>query len=420
MSRTVVIGAGVVGALSAIELLRHGHKVTIVEPEDPGGEQAASYGNGCWLSSHSVIPTSEPGIWKKVPGYLSDPRGPLSIRPGYLPQAAPWLLRFIKAGGTEARMRRIAASLRSLTAGAPQLHADVAAEAGIADLIDATSGLMHVYSSRQAFEKERLGWEIRRSLGIGWEELEGEALRRIQPDLDRSFSFGVLVPEAGHCRAPGRYVAGLVAHAVARGAELVTSHARDFEIENGRLRAVKTDRDTIACSAAVISAGIHSRPLAARAGDRLPLESERGYHAEIDDPEVAPALPIMANEHKFVAIRTLGGLRAAGQVEIGGLKAPPNWNRTAILLERLQALFPDLPRKLAPERVRTWMGHRPSLPDGLPAIGHASATPDIVHAFGHGHIGLVSSARTSRLVAQLVSRDACEIDIARFSPTRFR
>lgn len=38
----VIIGAGIVGAASAIELLRDGHRVTIVEPGDPGGEQAAS------------------------------------------------------------------------------------------------------------------------------------------------------------------------------------------------------------------------------------------------------------------------------------------------------------------------------------------------------------------------------------------
>ncbi|MBL0965691.1 MAG: FAD-binding oxidoreductase, partial [Blastomonas sp.] len=57
----VVIGAGIVGAATALEALSAGFRVTILEPAEPGGEQAASYGNGCWLSPMSVIPPAGPG-----------------------------------------------------------------------------------------------------------------------------------------------------------------------------------------------------------------------------------------------------------------------------------------------------------------------------------------------------------------------
>src|ERR1700735_5133871 len=122
MAHVVVIGAGVVGAASAIELLRDGHRVTIVEPGEPGGEQAASYGNGTLLNPSSVIPMSSPGIWKKVPGYLMDPLGPLSIRWRYLPRLLPWLWRFVRAGATVVRVEAIARALAPLTADAPALH----------------------------------------------------------------------------------------------------------------------------------------------------------------------------------------------------------------------------------------------------------------------------------------------------------
>ncbi|MEP6723042.1 MAG: FAD-dependent oxidoreductase, partial [Variovorax sp.] len=52
----VVIGAGAVGSATAIEALRAGLRVTVVEPDEPGGTQATSYGNAGWLSSHSVVP----------------------------------------------------------------------------------------------------------------------------------------------------------------------------------------------------------------------------------------------------------------------------------------------------------------------------------------------------------------------------
>src|SRR6185312_8510741 len=93
--RVAVIGGGAIGIISAIEALREGHRVTIIEPRTPGGEQAASYGNAGWLSSHSVIPPAEPGVWKKIPKYLSDPLGPLAIRWSYLPKALPWLIKYL-------------------------------------------------------------------------------------------------------------------------------------------------------------------------------------------------------------------------------------------------------------------------------------------------------------------------------------
>src|SRR5665213_4528192 len=112
----VVIGADDAGAATALELLRDGHTVTIVEPGDPGGEQAASYGNGTLLNPSSVIPMASPGLWKKVPGYLADPLGPLAIRWRYLPRLLPWLRRFVTAGSTPAKVARIARALQPLLA----------------------------------------------------------------------------------------------------------------------------------------------------------------------------------------------------------------------------------------------------------------------------------------------------------------
>ena len=90
-----VIGAGIVGACAAVEALRDGHRVTLIEPEQPGGEQAASYGNGAWITEGTLLPISMPGLWRKIPGYLLDPLGPFAIRWNYLPTLLPWLFRFV-------------------------------------------------------------------------------------------------------------------------------------------------------------------------------------------------------------------------------------------------------------------------------------------------------------------------------------
>lgn len=416
--RVAVIGGGAVGVISAIESLREGHRVTIIEPGTPGGEQAASYGNAGWLSSHSVIPPAEPGVWKKIPKYLSDPLGPLAIRWRYLPKAAPWLIRYLLSGWTEQRVEETARALRDLLRDAPLLHQKLADEAGVGHLIE-RQGVLHIYTSREAFEADRLGWSIRRRVGVEWLELSEDEMRQREPDLDRRYRFGVLVEEAGRCRDPGAYVAALAEHAKARGAQFLVAKARGLRLENGKLAAVETDDGEVACDAAVVAAGARSKALAASIGDELPLETERGYHAMIEDPGTGPRLSFQASDAKLVVNWTNKGLRAAGTVEIAGLDAPPDWRRAEVLRDHLLGMFPKLPRDLPKDRVKTWMGFRPSMPDGRPCIGYASRSRDVVYAFGHGHIGLVGSARTGRLVAQLVGGRAPEIPMAPFDPKRF-
>jgi D-amino-acid dehydrogenase len=113
------------------------------------------------------------------------------------------------------------------------------------------------------------------------------------------------------------------------------------------------------------------------------------------------------------------GLRCAGQVEIAGLEAAPNWKRAEILRDHLLRSFPKLPRDLPPERVKVWMGHRPSMPDGLPCLGPAAASPDVLLGFGHGHVGLVAGPRTARILAAMLAGRPPEIPVEPFRPSRF-
>ena len=414
----VIIGGGIVGAASALELLRDGHRVTLVEPGDPGGEQAASYGNGTLLNPSSVIPMSSPGLWKKVPGYLADPLGPLTIRWSYLPKLLPWLWRFVRAGSTAAKVAATARALQPLVADAPALHRALADEAGVGDLM-VRHGVLFVFPDRAAFEAEGLSWRLRRENGTKWLELSEDELRQREPALDRRYRFGLLVEENGQCRDPGAYVAALVRHAVGMGMEHRRARALGFRIEQGRLRAVTTDSGDIACDKAVIAAGARSRDLAAAAGDRVVLETERGYHAVIRDPGIELRHPMMPSDGKMAFAMTPAGLRIGGQVELAGLDAEPNWKRAEVLLRFARTAYPGLPADLPPDRIKVWMGHRPSTPDGLPCLGLASGCRDIVHAFGHGHIGLTAGPMTGRLVADLIAGRTPPFDLAPYAPQRF-
>src|SRR5690606_5405119 len=106
-----VIGAGIVGVSSAAFLQREGFDVTIVDKLDPGF--GTSFGNAGSVSPSAILPVAMPGMMKKLPGWLLDPLGPLTIRWSYLPFITPWLLRFLKHA-TREEVERVATAMRTL------------------------------------------------------------------------------------------------------------------------------------------------------------------------------------------------------------------------------------------------------------------------------------------------------------------
>jgi D-amino-acid dehydrogenase len=411
----IIIGAGIVGTSCALSLVLRGHRVTVVDPEPPGS--ATSAGNAGGLSAGSVVPLSGPGLLRQVPGWLSDPLGPLALRWGYLPHVLPWLIRFIRAG-QPARVARQARALRDLNNSVMSAYAPLIKAAGAERLIR-HAGHVTVYRSAEGLAKDQRGWALRRSLGIDCQALTADELRQMEPALARDFTHGVYISASGHCTEPKALVT-LFAEALTRnGGAIVHQRAHDFVLDGHRAVAVRTESDSHAADAFVIAAGAWSRHLAARVGDRVPLETERGYHVTIRDPGFTLGRPVFDGEGKFAATSMEPGLRLAGTVELAGLKAAPDWRRARHLLAQGRKLFPALPAHLSEDRLSLWMGHRPSLPDSLPVIGPASAARNVFHAFGHGHTGLTGAALTGRIIADLIEGREPPIDIAPFRPDRF-
>src|SRR5260370_11029207 len=91
-----VIGGGVVGLATAVFGQRAGSRGTVYDPLPPGG--GASFGNSGLISVDGCMPVSSPGMLRKIPGWLTDPLGPLAVKPGYFVKALPFLCRRVRAG----------------------------------------------------------------------------------------------------------------------------------------------------------------------------------------------------------------------------------------------------------------------------------------------------------------------------------
>jgi D-amino-acid dehydrogenase len=146
------------------------------------------------------------------------------------------------------------------------------------------------------------------------------------------------------------------------------------------------------------------------------IETERGYHLFLENPSFQPAFPFMVAEASFVVTPMAKGLRCAGIVEFGGLKAAKSAAPITLLHKRIRQVFPDL--EWSGET--TWMGHRPSTPDSLPHIGALAENPNIIFAFGAQHIGLTLGPRMGRMAADIAMGRTPNIDMTPFRPERFR
>lgn len=408
---TVIVGAGVVGLATAAALTQRGQAVTLVDPADPG--MGCSYGNAGCFSLASIMPVGLPGMWRKVPGWLRDPDGPLSIPLRYAPQIAPWLIKLLKSSSPQ-RVRDIADDMSTLLSPTLQYWRPLAQWAGVPELIQ-QNGWAVAYESAAALQGDRFGWQLRAEHGVQIEYLEGRAIRELEPALAPKFTHMAYLPEQAQCVNPLRLSQALQAKLENCGARFIKASVRDFLLRDGKVAAIVTERETIEADHVVIAAGAFSKPLARVLGNDIPLETERGYHTMVETSRPTLLRPVMSGEGKFFATPMEAGLRFAGSVELGGLKLPPAYRRADILLNKGKAMIPDLEIG----KTSRWMGFRPSLPDSKPVIGVSSKAPNACYAFGHGHVGLTAAAATGEIVADLLYGRTPRIDPAPFSPRRF-
>ena len=411
-AETVVIGGGIIGLAIASCLRERGRPVLLLDRK--GIALEASYGNAGAFAFSDVMPLASPGIMRKAPRWLLDPLGPLTIPPRYLPRIAPWLFRFWRASRPD-RVRHSILTQVGMMRLAEQEMSALAARHGLTSMIHA-DGALELYESEEEWRASLPGWELRAAHGIAFRHLRGGEIAALQPGLSPRIRVATFVPGWKTVTDPHLFARAWAARLQEQGLIFRQAEVRAVRPdEGGRVSVHLADGTELTASRAVIACGAWSRPLALALGDRIPLETERGYNTTLPPGAFDLRRQLTFGAHGFVVTPIGGGVRVGGAVELGGLSAPPNYARSQALLDKAATFLP---------RLRTtggtqWMGFRPSLPDSLPVIGPSRASPRILYAFGHGHLGLTQSAATGRLIADLITGQEPPLDPAPFRAGRF-
>ncbi|KAF5887667.1 FAD-binding oxidoreductase [Rhizobium sp. PEPV16] len=410
-----VVGAGLVGLCTALWMQRMGHRVTIIDPAPPLGNasyrQACSYGNACTFAPHGVVPVATPGVIWRVPGMLLNPLGPLAIVWRYLPQLVPWLRAFLASSG-KSEVERIAGTLAVLLSHADAAWQPLVTQAG-AERLKRHDGCLYLYKTEAQFRAADAENALRERHGVAMGRLDRADIKNMEPDLAPLYHKGVLFCDAYVFSSPRQLAFALAQAVINGGGQIVRGEVSAIEPRDNGI-CLRTADKQIPADHAVVAAGAHSRKLTASIGDRVLLDTERGYHVLFPQAGNLLSRPVCYPEHGFYMVPMADGLRAAGTVELGGLAAPLNPKRTAMIRDGVKTLLPA-----AGQGSDEWLGFRPSMPDSLPVIGSSRHLPRVTYAFGHGHLGLTLSALTGYLVSQLVAGQRPAVDLAPLRPDRF-
>ena len=409
---TLVIGAGIIGTAIAHELQRRGDPVVLVDRDGPG--MGASFGNMASIAVTEFLPSSRPAIWRQIPGWMLDPEGPVRVRPGYMPKLVPWFLRFI-AASRPGRLAAIEAAGAALCQRALPDWLALLRETGLADQIS-DEGCLSLYADEAEFRADRDHIALLDRFGLPYEVLNGPALRALEPSLSDRIGMGVLFPQNRSVRDPYRLVLALAERFTGLGGRVetgaVTGITRGARFEGVRL----ADGRHLTADRLVIAAGAWSGRLSAMLGETIPMETERGYHTQIDgDAGVRLRHSLIWPARAFMVTPTAGGIRIGGTVEMAGLTAAPDYRRARVTVKRAKEALPGLVADARSE----WMGHRPALPDTIPILSSSARTPGVFYATGHGHLGLTEAATTARLMGQLIVGERPDLDLTPYRVDRF-
>jgi len=276
-------------------------------------------------------------------------------------------------------------------------------------------GALTVYPSAQSSHKNDLEWQVKKDHGIEAIAVDKLAIHDLEPNL-RNVHSGWFTPAWCNVTDPYYLATSLAEIFQSRGGLIYRERVARLNRRQSEIVSVLTDTGIEhQAGKYIVAAGIWSKPLCHELGDKVLIESERGYNTTLPDPGVEIGREIIFGEEKFVASTINSSLRIGGAAEFSGVDTAANYKRSDRLLSIANRYLPGL-NSAGREN---WMGHRPSTPDSLPVICASGKVDNVLYAFGHGHLGLTMAATTAKLIGNLSDNESPPINLQPCHINRF-
>ena len=415
--KIVILGAGVIGVTSAWYLTQQGHEVTVIDRQAAPALET-SFANAGEVSPGYSAPWAAPGIPLKALKWMFQKHAPLVIQPRPDLAKLSWMAKMLMnctAGAyhvNKSRMVRLAEYSRDCLG---QLRA----ETGIS-YDERMQGTLQLFRTQKQVEGAAKDIEVLREDGVAFEVLDRAGCVAAEPGLAASagkIAGGLRLPgdETGDCFKFTNRLAAMAEAAGVRfrwGVSIQRIHA-----EMGRVTHVETSEGRVQADAYVLAMGSYSPLLAGPLGIKLPVYPLKGYSITVPivDAGRAPVSTVMDETFKIAITRLGDRIRVGGMAEIAGFDLSLNPKRQATLTHSVEDLFGGAGDQA---RAEFWTGLRPMTPDGTPIVGR-SPLANLFLNTGHGTLGWTMSCGSARLLADVMTGRAPEIEHADLGYARY-
>jgi len=404
-----IIGAGIQGVCSGLFLIKKGFKVTLFDNNEPG-KLSASYGNAGHFSPYASIPLNRPDILADVPAMLISSKGPLALKWNYIHKMIPWFYKFIK-NCSKKKMMHTAKYMHQILDLAIPTYDELFEEIDISELVE-NKGIMYIWNDQNLKSRE-LEIRIRNEIGAEQQLLNKKEIHDLEPNIKKIYHAGVFYKKARHAKNPGKIWLKLFNLFLAKGGSFKKSNVETINFSN-ESPIIKTNENVFKFDKILIACGAFSKKLTDQIDEKIPLDTERGYHINFKNCDHLISRPVVFSNRGFGMTPMEQGLRVVGTVEFGGLNNPASKSRIKNLVTNAKFLLDGLP-----EHDDEWLGFRPTLPDYLPVIGPSKNYKNVFYSFGHHHLGWTLGAISGKIVSSMIAEENTNLDLKPYSSLRF-
>ena len=404
-----VIGAGIQGMCNALFLQKNGYNVTLFDRDEPGS-LSASYGNAGHFSPYASLALNRPDVLTDVPSMLLSATGPLALRWNYVPKMIPWFLKFILNCSKKKMMHTAKYTHQILDLALPAFD-ELFDEVDISGLIE-KKGIMYVWNDQNLASRE-LEISIRKEIGVEQQILTPKEIHDLEPNIKPFYHGGVYYSYARHARNPKKILLKLFDNFLKKDGKFLKINIQSLNIEEEK-PVLKSEVQSFSFDKVVIACGAFSKKLTDNLNEKIPLDTERGYHVHFKDCEHLISRPVVFANRGFGITPMEQGLRVVGTVEFGGLNNPLSKSRIRNLINGAKYMLDGLP-----EHEDEWLGFRPSLPDFLPVIGPSKNYKNVFYCFGHNHLGWTLGAISGKIISKMIANENTNLNLEPYSSRRF-